>query len=628
MNVFLLVSLCSLSFGLTSAIDTNRVCKEVACSSWSYKHATCRIDNAPGDIITMALARRESRAACVYRQSFGFFPTGRLVWVKDGCRARFQVCFTLRSGACGYGCGKNAECVAGKCMCRKGYIGNPNRACEASCTCTVSGDPHFRTFDKQMIHFQGICKYTLVKVTDVNDLCQFNVEVKNERRGRNTRVSFARLVDVKIYGFEVRLHVNKVVYINGIRNYLPVSLESGNLHIYNAGKYVRLTTKCGLTVAWDGRSQVYVQIPRSFGPKVTGLCGDCNGIRDDYRTREGEDVSTMPNRYQLIGQSYQVKDDSDKPSESCKTEEIEQNSCPEDMKTKVDENRYCGYLNPKLGHVSPFRVCLAYYPVVAQEMYESCRYDVCSFYTDETRIKEVVCNILEGLATECESRGIDSAWRKPEFCSVTCSSNMVYSYSVSGCPATCLDQDPDSSACHVPPTEGCQCKEGFVLSGDTCVHKSQCGCSSSLGYLPLNKKITSADCRFISACVLVDGKPFLQQTSNPLKCHDHATCGLLNGMPHCLCNGGYFGDGVNDCEPLCNGKKCAVYAACVLGRCVCDSGYHGNGYSKCEVLGVCGGKTCCANTVCINYNCICKNGYTGDGYKLCSRKFSPPFNKI
>lgn len=73
-----------------------------------------------------------------------------------------------------------------------------------SCTCMATGDPHYRTFDGQMIHFMGECKYTLSKF-DSTDNCAFNVEVKNVKRHENARVSFTRLVDVKVPGFNIRL---------------------------------------------------------------------------------------------------------------------------------------------------------------------------------------------------------------------------------------------------------------------------------------------------------------------------------------------------------------------------------------------------------------------------------------
>ena len=82
----------------------------------------------------------------------------------------------------------------------------------ANCLCSASGDPHYRTFDGQWIHFMGICKYTLSKAA-MNDPCDFNVEVKNEHRYGNMRVSYTRLVDFQIYGKTIRLHQNKIVIV-------------------------------------------------------------------------------------------------------------------------------------------------------------------------------------------------------------------------------------------------------------------------------------------------------------------------------------------------------------------------------------------------------------------------------
>jgi len=96
-----------------------------------------------------------------------------------------------------------------------------------------------------------------------------------------------------------------------MKKYLPVVLFHGKLKIIMVGDFVRLITHCGVSVSWNGRTQVFVQIPKSYGTRVTGICGNCNDKQDDLRTKDGTDVSNMPKKYKRIGESYEVKDTSD-----------------------------------------------------------------------------------------------------------------------------------------------------------------------------------------------------------------------------------------------------------------------------------------------------------------------------
>ncbi|XP_052830493.1 uncharacterized protein LOC128249920 [Octopus bimaculoides] len=73
-----------------------------------------------------------------------------------------------------------------------------------NCKCSASGDPHYRTFDGQLIHFMGTCKYTLARSLQSKGARFFNVEVKNENRG-NKKVSYTRMVDIILNGVRIRL---------------------------------------------------------------------------------------------------------------------------------------------------------------------------------------------------------------------------------------------------------------------------------------------------------------------------------------------------------------------------------------------------------------------------------------
>ena len=58
---------------------------------------------------------------------------------------------------------------------------------------------------------------------------------------------------------------------------------------------------------------------------------------------------------------------------------------------------------------------------------------------------------------------------------MTCGANMEFQTAASACPATCVDPKAPED-CPYADKEGCVCKEGFILSGETCVSPVECGC--------------------------------------------------------------------------------------------------------------------------------------------------------
>lgn len=68
---------------------------------------------------------------------------------------------------------------------------------------------------------------------------------------------------------------------------------------------------------------------------------------------------------------------------------------------------------------------------------------------------------------------------------MSCPEFSRYQVCTSACPASCSDLTAPLYCVH-PCKEGCQCDTGYVLSGNRCVHRQDCGCEHNGLYYPLN----------------------------------------------------------------------------------------------------------------------------------------------
>lgn len=93
----------------------------------------------------------------------------------------------------------------------------------ANATCTISGNVHYKTFDFQMIHYEGTCKHILVETT-YDSPNQFTIYAKNEQY-YNSSVSVMKYIEIVFDDTTIRFWRNSLSSIDGI-NVAKVALSN------------------------------------------------------------------------------------------------------------------------------------------------------------------------------------------------------------------------------------------------------------------------------------------------------------------------------------------------------------------------------------------------------------------
>ncbi|GCB82596.1 hypothetical protein scyTo_0022034, partial [Scyliorhinus torazame] len=483
--------------------------------------ATCTNPLAPADCrracVESCVCNNEhvlSAGKCIAVGSCGcsyqglYYKAGETFWGDARCQRRCRCDPNKRKVECkSQRCRNKEECkvVNGVIGCHPVGYG----------TCTAAGDPHYRTFDGRKYDFQGTCVYKFSSLCANNtDLQPFDVQVQNEHRGSRV-VSYTRLAWIVVYGQTIVLtrdYVGKVL-VNGILVNLPYALEDGKIIIYKSCRGATLETDFGLRVTYDWRSRISVTLPSTYTGSVCGLCGNFDGNRDnDLTTKDGKST----NNPTTFGKSWQV-DSTPGCSHECR------GKCPQcDIvaKRRYESSEFCGKIKDDKG---PFRGCQS--RVNPNEYFNDCLFDSCLYEGHRT----VVCEAVAAYAAACQDSGVTIyQWRSKSFCPMLCPANSHYEVCGIGCPVTCATLS-EPEGCNASCAEGCQCDEGFVLSGEQCVPLAQCGCLYQGAYYTSGQTFyPNGKCG--QRCSCEDGGVV---RCREVKCGAHEECKVVNGERGC-----------------------------------------------------------------------------------------------
>ncbi|XP_069118292.1 fibrillin-1-like [Argopecten irradians] len=468
-------------------------------------------------------------------------------------------------------CDENAVCKRRKCVCNKGYIGDGTK-CHKPCTCSASGHVHYRTFDGSMIRYSANCSYLLSDHTDSRDpYCDYRIIVNNEA-GHDGEPVTIKSVLIEIYGQTVLLKGNDVS-VDNLHTDLPYSSKTGALRISHSGIYTVVETDCHVTIQWSGKATVLVEVPEGYSPNLSGMCGNCDKEKNDYRTLNGEDVSESVDRDNKIGRSNLIPMVVDGVPQVCHADSPK--LCNVGQNKIATRRGKCGQLHPDV-KASRFLKCIEADRLLAQDMYNVCVQDYCHSIRDRKVRDQVLCNVLEGYAAWCSRMNTLARWRMG-LCrkSIKCQKRSAYRAVTKGCANSCVDRNA-APKCTRPKVDGCVCKRGFIESGDTCVRKRNCGCQENGRYFKLNTIRRTSDCTRVEKCMKRGNSAQFEVIHSDEGCSQWATCSKTDGVYNCVCLPGFTGDGFNTCTPE---TTCAVSESiddCIAtvkltGRCIYKS---------------------------------------------------------
>ncbi|XP_078236372.1 kielin/chordin-like protein [Pogona vitticeps] len=258
----------------------------------------------------------------------------------------------------------------------------------------VTGDPHYFMFDGGVAHFQGTCAYELSRTSHDSVPFFYRVVAENSHRG-NPSVSFVTRVEVWLNNGTLSFHIvlgsGHAVEVNQETVQLPHPLG----HMGSIAKIknkVTIKAQANLEVQYDGRHTLLIHVGPEYQGKVSGMCGNFNGIRRDDK------VLPDGNRAQNDGQFGNAWKANTSPA-GC----LDDPATLEPCKDSQQHEWLCGVLLSRSG---PFAEC--HWHVDPSPFYSSCLYDLCHYRTAHG----MLCMALGAYEEMCLLHGVQAGgWR-------------------------------------------------------------------------------------------------------------------------------------------------------------------------------------------------------------------------
>ncbi|KAM9861152.1 otogelin [Aulostomus maculatus] len=277
-----------------------------------------------------------------------------------------------------------------QCVCQHGTFQCVFHPCPSMCT--AYGDRHYRTFDGLLFDYVGACKVYLVKSSgDV----MLSVTAEN--------------VDCYDSGVICR----KSLLINIGRSFIAFDDDSGNpnpssvigrkqkMLIWPAGYFTVVHfPEEDVTVLWDRKTTVHIQVGPDWQGKLSGLCGNFDlKTVNEMRSPDNIDSPTP----QEFGNSWTAAE--------CVNSPDIRHPCSLSPLREPFAKRQCAVLLSEV-----FQAC---HPVVdVTWFYMNCLADTCA--CSRGGDCECFCTSVAAYAQRCCHQGIPVDWRSPSLCPYDC----------------------------------------------------------------------------------------------------------------------------------------------------------------------------------------------------------------